>query len=90
MKKTIQIQVRGIVQQVGYRNFSKQKADELQITGSAQNLKDGSVEIYACGEEDKLECFLSALKIGPQKAKVEGIHFHVVTHKQLKTFEILQ
>lgn len=63
----------GKVQGVGYRKYAKYKADELGIFGSAQNLDDGSVEIYAQAEQDALTKYKMFLEIGPHKARVENV-----------------
>lgn len=90
MKKTIEIKVKGIVQQVGFRKFSKAQADKLQIGGYAQNQIDGSVKICAYGEEKDIEAFISTLKIGPSKSKVESVEFEVTPDNPSDSFEIIQ
>lgn len=76
------IKVCGKVQGVGYRKFAKAKADELTLYGSAQNLPDGSVEIFACGSSEGLEQFLQALRVGPSRAQVQEVHSKPCTLKQ--------
>lgn len=90
MKKTIEIKVKGIVQQVGFRKFSKAQADKLQIGGYVQNQIDGSVKICAYGEEKDIEAFISTLKIGPSKSKVESVEFEVTPDNPSDSFEIIQ
>ena len=68
------IKVCGKVQGVGYRKFAKAKADELGLKGSAQNLPDGSVEIFVCGDESGAARFLQALWVGPSKSQVQEVH----------------
>jgi len=65
--------VRGRVQGVLYRDFARSKARALGIVGTVENLKDGSVEIYAQGDEKKLQQFLEKLKRGSFFSKVESI-----------------
>lgn len=67
------IKVSGRVQGVGYRKFAKVKADKLALCGSTQNLPDGSVEIFACGDSGSLEQFLQALRLGPSRAQVQEV-----------------
>lgn len=90
MKKTIEIKVKGIVQQVGFRKFSKAQADKLHIGGYAQNQIDTSVKICAYGEEEDLEAFISTLKIGPSRSKVESVEFEVIPDNPSDSFEIIQ
>lgn len=90
MIKTLKIKVTGKVQGVGYRKFSKAKADALKITGWSKNLSDGSVEIYAQGDGVYLENFLSLLKTGPIKAQVEDVKFETIADQNFSHFEILE
>ena len=48
----------GQVQGVGFRWKVCALAERYQLSGSVQNLDDGSVEVYAAGSKKKLEKFL--------------------------------
>ncbi|STO97774.1 alpha/beta fold hydrolase [Helicobacter canis] len=91
--KAWHIRVFGKVQGVGYRKFAKAKADELGLQGSAQNLLDGSVEIFACGDESVAARFLQALWVGPSRAQVQEVQSQPCALKQewldRSAFEIL-
>ncbi|MBI5003983.1 acylphosphatase [Candidatus Kaiserbacteria bacterium] len=65
--------VKGRVQGVLYRDFAQRKARALGLTGTVQNLRDGSIEIFAQGDEKKLKEFLEKLKRGSLFSKVESI-----------------
>lgn len=65
------INVKGIVQGVSFRHYTKKKADDLGISGYVRNLDDGSVEIVAKG--DRLEEFLEWCRTGPKSARVDDI-----------------
>ena len=69
----IHAKVRGRVQGVGFRQFTWKTAAQMQITGWVRNDPDGSVEVFAQGEKDKIEAFLSLLKKGPRHAQVEAV-----------------
>ncbi|MDZ7726491.1 MAG: acylphosphatase [Candidatus Campbellbacteria bacterium] len=71
--ETRYIRITGQVQGVFFRSFAKEIADELNITGTAKNLTDGSVEIVAQGKKENLDRFVSLLKEGPRMAQVENI-----------------
>jgi len=64
--------VLGDVQQVGFREYVKKCAQQLQVKGSVKNLDDGSVEIYCEIEESALEKFKKLIK-KPPMGKVEEI-----------------
>lgn len=63
--------MRGKVQGVFFRASTKEKADELMITGTVRNNEDGSVAIEAEGEELALEKFIAWCKQGPRLARVD-------------------
>ncbi len=65
MKKEIEVKVTGKVQGVMFRDFTTRKARGLGIVGTVQNMKDGSVRIFAVGEETALRVFLKKLEQRP-------------------------
>lgn len=67
------ITVTGIVQNVGYRWFTKNVADALKIKGFCKNQINGSVLIEAQGSMLAMEAFQQKLKDGPTPAEVETI-----------------
>lgn len=72
-QKAFKVKIYGMVQGVGFRYFTLQKAEEYGVTGYVKNLPDGSVEAYAEGSKDVLDLFLGDLKSGPRSAVVENI-----------------
>jgi acylphosphatase len=72
MKKLRAI-VSGRVQGVGFRYFVQKAAGDLDLTGWARNLPDGSVEVEAEGEDDKLEQFRRKLQLGPALSRVDDV-----------------
>jgi acylphosphatase len=56
--------VRGRVQGVGFRWWTRSRALELGLTGRAANLDDGRVEVVAEGPRDACERLLNLLR-GP-------------------------
>ena len=66
------IVVLGDVQQVGFREYVKKCAQQLQAKGSVKNLDDGSVEIYCAIEESTLEKFKEMIG-KPPMGEVEEI-----------------
>ena len=65
--------VRGRVQAVGFRLFVQRHARELGLTGHAENLADGRVEVVAEGPRDDLEMLLVHLRNGPTHARVDDV-----------------
>jgi acylphosphatase len=71
--ETISITVTGKVQGVFYRQSTKEKAQELGITGIVKNLPDGSVQIMASGTHDQLNQLVAWCKLGPPRAQVASV-----------------
>ena len=88
--KAYQINVVGIVQGVGFRFFAKQKADQIGVSGTVQNLNDGSVEIYAEGNESALHEFLSWCHNGPPSSTVEKLEYTTAKNQNATQFRIIR
>jgi acylphosphatase len=63
----------GRVQGVGYRYFAQHAAESLNLSGYAQNLDDGRVEVYASGPREALEELAGMLRRGPRFSDVRGV-----------------
>src|SRR5690606_23075698 len=62
--------VRGRVQGVGFRHFTRQQALALGVVGWVRNEHDGSVALEAEGPRTDLESLLQAVRRGPSAARV--------------------
>lgn len=62
--KRITVVVSGRIQNVGYRAEVSTIARTFGLTGFVQNLEDGRIKIIAEGEDDNLDRFLDAIRIG--------------------------
>lgn len=60
---TNELIISGRVQGVGYRNYAKTIADELNIKGTVRNLSDSNVKVIAQTDEDTLDQFIVRLKV---------------------------
>ncbi len=58
---------------MGYRFFAERVAHQLGVRGYVKNLWDGRVEVYAIGDNAKLEEFKRHLAEGPHSARVSDI-----------------
>lgn len=65
--------VRGRVQGVGFRWWTRSRALELGLVGSASNLADGRVEVIAEGSREHCQRLLSALRSGESPGSVEHV-----------------
>jgi acylphosphatase len=73
MRKEIYAKVFGEVQGVFFRQFAQERAKALDIVGYAKNLIDGTVDVVAQGEEEKLKEFVAAISSGPETAQVDSL-----------------
>ncbi len=80
----------GKVQGVFYRKSSAEKAVSLNIQGWVRNCDDGSVEIWAEGEEEALKIFLIWCKTGPKNAVVSGVKESQVDLAGYSDFRIIR
>ena len=71
--KRIHAIVKGKVQGVFYREFTRREAESLGVSGFARNLKDGTVEIVAEGEEKQLMEFEKRFRKGPLMAFITDV-----------------
>ena len=62
--------ISGKVQGVFFRASTREQALRLELTGYANNLPDGSVEVLACGATPALDKLAEWLQQGPPRAKV--------------------
>lgn len=81
----VHIFVSGRVQKVGFRFFTRQKAQRLGLTGWVRNRTDGRVEVEATGEKEKIDQFLDWLYRGSPLAKVDDVEV-VNRSKAVKNF----
>lgn len=69
----VRITIKGTVQGVGYRDEVRRRALELGLTGMARNLPDGSVEVIAEGEHDRLKGLVTSLKSAEPPLQVNAL-----------------
>ena len=65
--------VSGQVQGVGFRWFVHRHAARLRLSGWAENLPDGRVEVVASGPDETLAELEGLLRRGPSRADVTAL-----------------
>lgn len=65
--------ISGRVQGVGFRFATRDRAREFGLSGYAENLTDGRVEVLACGDEAALSELEAWLQAGPPSARVRDV-----------------
>lgn len=84
-KKRIAIRVHGKVHGVFFRAGTKEKAQELGLTGFVQNEPDGTVYLEAEGSPEILKQLAQWAHEGPRRARVEKVE--VTELEELAGFE---
>ena len=80
--------VEGRVQGVGFRMFVETAARELRVKGYVCNRRDGSVEVYAVGEEEVLDRLRIELEKGPSASRVTRVEESPAALRDYDTFSI--
>lgn len=73
MKKRVILKIYGRVQGVFFRDTSRIKAREFNLSGWVRNEPDGTIRIIAEGEDKDLRSFIEWCKYGPDNADVEKV-----------------
>ncbi|MBN2603301.1 MAG: acylphosphatase [Candidatus Thermoplasmatota archaeon] len=73
MKSKVQVIISGRVQGVWFRANTKNKAEQLGITGWVRNTNNGKVEALFEGEDEVLEKMLKWCNHGPPMAEVTDV-----------------
>lgn len=82
--------VHGKVQGVWFRKNTQEKARELNLTGTVQNLDDGSVQAYASGSAKALDAFGAWLWKGSPQSEVSDVKVTDLADADYDGFEILR
>ena len=73
MKIRANVTVKGLVQGVNFRYFTRQTAEGLGVTGWVTNLPDGSVAGCFEGEEASVQALIDWCRRGPGAARVDEV-----------------
>ena len=71
--RAVAILISGRVHGVGFRDWTRQQALALGVSGWVRNRRDSRVEVLASGDDDALARLVEALHQGPPLARVERI-----------------
>ena len=86
----LRLNIRGRVQGVGFRYFTRSAARKLGLPGWVRNEPDGSVQCEVQGPSDLVEQLLSVLRRGPSSGRVDDVRIEplAVAEPECETFEI--
>jgi acylphosphatase len=74
VKVRARILITGKVQGVFFRDFTRENALKLGLTGWVRNVSDGRVESIVEGEKERILQLIEKLKQGPPVAKVKEVN----------------
>ena len=86
--KTIHAFISGRVQGVCYRQYTRKKARELNLTGWVRNLPDKHVELMASGEVEDVHQLIEWLWQGPTAARVTQVEVQDAAAQDFSEFVI--
>jgi acylphosphatase len=69
----VRIRVTGRVQGVGFRAGARRRAADLGLSGTAENLDDGSVRIEMRGARAAVDQLVAWCRQGPPAAEVDAV-----------------
>jgi acylphosphatase len=80
--------ISGRVQRVGFRFFVEAAGIRAGLVGWVRNLPDGTVEIFAQGDEGDLQSFERQVRQGPPGARVSSVDVAVAPLADIAGFDI--
>ena len=84
----LRVRVRGRVQGVFFRAWTRQQAELLGVAGWVRNAFDGSVEAHLEGEQSAVQQLVQRLHRGPASAKVSEVEAEAANPEGAPNFEI--
>lgn len=82
--------VRGKVQGVGFRWWTRSRARGLGLVGTVRNFPDGSVEVRVRGREDQVAALREQLAHGPPGSRVDTVEEIPTDPIEDSSFEIVR
>ena len=83
---TARFLVSGRVQGVFFRASTRNEAERLGLSGTANNLADGRVEVVASGSDAALDALEKWLRLGPPSASVDGVVREAMADRPMQGF----
>lgn len=81
--------IKGRVQGVSYRNWTRRTANEIGIKGWVKNLDNGDVEAVFEGPVDDVNKLIEACYNGPEMARVDFIEKKMLELNHFNDFKVL-
>lgn len=88
MASALHARIRGQVQGVFFRAWTRDQADRLGLSGWVRNCDDGSVEAFFEGDAEALERITALLRQGPPAARVDELSCDAAEPQGLSGFTV--
>jgi acylphosphatase len=85
---SVKMRISGRVQGVFFRAWAAEQARALGLSGWVRNRADGSVELLAAGEPEKVDKLIALCREGPPAAQVEHLAIEHVTERPPTSFQV--
>ena len=73
MKKCIKVIFEAVDAQKVLENFIAKQAEKHKVEGIGQKIKEETIQLYVCGQEEQVEDFIDSLYLGTTQIKLENI-----------------
>ncbi len=81
--------IKGIVQGVFFRAFTRDVANRLGLKGWVKNLPGGSVEAMFEGDKEEIEQAIKQCSLGPPGSRVDDVEVEWIEYQgELKDFQV--
>ncbi len=81
--------IKGIVQGVFFRAFTRDVANRLALRGWVKNLPGGSVEAMFEGDKEEIEQAIKQCSLGPPGSRVDDVEVEWIEYQgDLKDFQV--
>lgn len=88
-ERSYHVLVTGRVQGVFYRAATRERANELGVSGWVRNLPDGRVEARVEGDPGAVEDLLAWMRQGPPSAVVDELEAEPVEPERRQGFDVI-
>jgi acylphosphatase len=86
----VHVRVRGRVQGVWYRGWTKAEAEARGLSGWVRNEPDGSVAALIAGPEEAVGEMVAALHGGPPRARVDAVEVEPAKAPETAGFNVMR
>lgn len=83
------VRIKGMVQGVSFRYYTRHTAQSLQVMGWVRNLPDGDVEAVFEGPDTAVHQVIDWCRRGPAAARVDAVDIHWEQYRgEFDSFEV--